>query len=90
MAIYLFVTEIIQALYHGPRDYFGDIFNTFDIISITQSVVVMTIMLKDFQFSNGFENVESVSDEFVAAISFAFFFLWIALVCFRPTIDFFT
>ena len=80
MAIYLFVTEIIQICYHGPRDYFGDIFNTFDVISIAQSVVVMTLMLKDFQFSNGFKSVESVNNEFVAAISFAYFFLWIELV----------
>ncbi|POG75672.1 hypothetical protein GLOIN_2v1562741 [Rhizophagus irregularis DAOM 181602=DAOM 197198] len=55
LAIYQFTTEIIQLIYCGFKKYIGEIFNIFDVISIILSVTVMSIMLKSFQFSDGFE-----------------------------------
>ncbi|RIA86147.1 hypothetical protein C1645_807927 [Glomus cerebriforme] len=80
LAIYLLVTELIQLYYHGPRKYFGDIFNSFDIFSIALPVVVMSIMLQYFQFSNGFGSVIIVDTGLMVGISFSIFFLWIEFV----------
>ena len=80
LAIYQLVTEVLQLLYRGPKKYLGEIFNIFDIISIVLSVAVMTIMLKNFQFSDGFGSVEKTSTGLIAGISFSIFSLWIELV----------
>jgi fatty acid desaturase len=82
LAIYLLVTELIQLYYHGPRKYFGDIFNSFDICSILLPVIVMSIMLQDFKFSDGFGSVELVDIGLTVGISFSIFFLWIEFVSF--------
>ncbi|CAB4463758.1 unnamed protein product [Rhizophagus irregularis] len=62
LAIYQFTTEIIQLIYCGFKKYIGEIFNIFDVISIILSVTVMSIMLKSFQFSGGFESVKEIDD----------------------------
>ncbi|GBC09935.1 hypothetical protein RclHR1_09210004 [Rhizophagus clarus] len=81
-SVYLFVTELIQLYYHGPRKYFGDIFNSFDICSILLPVIVMSIMLREFKFSDGFASVGSVDIGLMVGTSFSVFFLWIEFVGF--------
>ena len=51
-----------------------------DVVSVVFAVIVMSVMLKHFQFSNGFEGVETVSTRLMIGISFSIFFLWIELV----------
>jgi hypothetical protein len=80
LAVYLSATEVIQLIFHGPRKYFESIYNIFDIFSIVFPVIVMSIMLKDFRFSDGFGSVEKVDTELIALITFSVFFLWIELV----------
>ncbi|PKY51632.1 hypothetical protein RhiirA4_546667 [Rhizophagus irregularis] len=77
---YLLVTELIQLYFHGPRKYFGDIFNSFDICSILLPMIVMSIMLQHFKLSDGFASVESVDVGLMVGISFSIFFLWIEFV----------
>ncbi|CAG8725041.1 17515_t:CDS:10, partial [Rhizophagus irregularis] len=79
---YLLVTELIQLYFHGPRKYFGDIFNSFDISSILLPMIVMSIMLQDFKYSDGFASVESVDMGLMVGTSFSIFFLWIEFVNF--------
>jgi hypothetical protein len=79
LAIYLFITEIIQLTYQWRR-YISDICNFFDILSIIFPVIVMSIMLKDFRFSDGFGSVETSDSGLIALISFSAFFLWIDMV----------
>jgi hypothetical protein len=80
LAFYQFVTELLQFRYRGPKKYFGEIFNSFDIISIVLSVTVMTTMLKNFQFADGFGSVKESNNGLIAGISFSIFLLWIELV----------
>jgi hypothetical protein len=82
LAAYLFITEVIQLFYHGPRKYFGDTFNIFDILSILLPVIVMSIMLRDFRYSDGFGNIETVDTKFIVWMSVTTFFLWIEAVSF--------
>jgi hypothetical protein len=77
LAIYLSATEIIQLIFHGPRKYFESIYNIFDIFSIILPVIVMSIMLGDFRYSDGFGSVEKTDTGLIALISFSVFFLWI-------------
>ncbi|PKY51631.1 hypothetical protein RhiirA4_407588 [Rhizophagus irregularis] len=87
LASYLLVTELIQLYFHGPRKYFGDIFNSFDICSILLPMIVMSIMLQDFKFSDGFANVESVDMGLMVGTSFSIFFLWIEFNPNNPKIN---
>jgi hypothetical protein len=80
MAIYLFATEVIQLYYEGPRRYFGDVFNTFDMLSIMPSII-SNVNYKKFRFSaGGFENAGTADTGFVVVISVCIFLLWIELV----------
>jgi hypothetical protein len=79
LAIYLLITKALQLKYCGFKKYF-DIFNIFDTISIVPPIIIMSIMIKEFQFSNGFENVETVKTELVVEMSFLIFFFWVELV----------
>jgi hypothetical protein len=83
LAIYQLITEVLQLLYRGFKKYIGDIFNFFDVASIVLSVTVMSIMLKNFQFSDGFDNVKEIDPRLIVGISFSIFFLWIELVSYR-------
>ncbi|CAB5360282.1 unnamed protein product [Rhizophagus irregularis] len=76
LAIYQFVVEMLQISYRGPRKYLGEIFNSFDMISIVLSVTVMSIMLKDFTFSDGFGGINEADTRLIVGISFSIFFLW--------------
>ncbi|PKY30536.1 hypothetical protein RhiirB3_531106 [Rhizophagus irregularis] len=87
LAAYLFITELIQLYFHGPRKYFGDIFNSFDICSILLPVIVMSIMLRDFEFSDGFASVESIDMGLMVGTSFSIFFLWIEFVLYLRLIS---
>ncbi|CAB4389950.1 unnamed protein product [Rhizophagus irregularis] len=80
LSTYLLATELIQLYFHGPRKYFGDIFNSFDICSILLPMIVMSIMLQHFKLSDGFASVESVDVGLMVGISFSIFFLWIEFV----------
>jgi hypothetical protein len=80
LAVYLSVTEIMQLTFHGPRKYFENIYNIFDIFSIVFPMIVMSIMLKDFRFSDGFGSVEQVDTGIIALIAFSVLFLWVELV----------
>jgi hypothetical protein len=80
LAIYQLITEVLQFRYRGFKKYIGDIFNFFDIISIALSVTVMSIMLKNFHFSDGFNSVEEIDTRLIVGISFSIFFIWIELV----------
>ncbi|PKY16098.1 hypothetical protein RhiirB3_428422, partial [Rhizophagus irregularis] len=82
LAIYQFTTEIIQLIYCGFKKYIGEIFNIFDVISIILSVTVMSIMLKSFQFSGGFESVKEIDGRLIVGIPFSIFLLWIELLNF--------
>jgi hypothetical protein len=88
IAAYLLVTESIQLYYHGPRKFFFNIFNIFDVCSILLPVIVMSIMLKDFKFSDGFASVESVDIGLMVGTSFSIFFLWIEFVSFSIVCSF--
>jgi hypothetical protein len=80
LAGYLLVTEVLQFSYRGPKKYFKQIFNIFDVISVIVPVIVMSIMLKEFQFSDSFRRVESVDTRLTVGISFSIFILWVELV----------
>jgi hypothetical protein len=82
LAIYQLITEVIQFHYRGFKKYFGEIFNIFDIISIILSVTIMSIMLNDFQFSDGFGSVGETDTKLIVWISFSIFLLWIEFVSF--------
>ncbi|RGB23908.1 hypothetical protein C1646_773828 [Rhizophagus diaphanus] len=77
---FLFITEVIQLFYHGPRKYFGDIYNIFDISSIILPIIVMSIMLRDFHYSNGFGNVEIIDTKLIVWMSVTIFFLWMEAI----------
>jgi len=76
LALYLFLTELIQ-LIHGGRKYF-DIFNFFDVISNIIPVTTMSLMLKHYQPSHGFES--TIDPTLVVWISVSIFILWIETV----------
>ncbi|UZO23321.1 uncharacterized protein OCT59_015664 [Rhizophagus irregularis] len=78
LAIYLFIIEVKQIRYRGPKKYILDLFNNFDMISIILPVMVMSMMLDDFQLSDGYGSVKETS--LVVEISFSIFLLWIELI----------
>jgi hypothetical protein len=82
LAFFQLVTEALQFHYRGFKKYWGDLFNSFDIISTVLSGTVMSIMLKNFQFSDGFESIEEIDISLIVGISFSIFLLWIELVSF--------
>ncbi|CAG8721935.1 2494_t:CDS:10, partial [Rhizophagus irregularis] len=87
LAFYQLVTEALQFHYRGFKKYFDEIFNSFDIISIVLSVTVMSIMFKNFQFSDGFGSVKVIDTGLIAGISFSIFFLWIELILYLRIIS---
>ncbi|RGB26521.1 hypothetical protein C1646_770335 [Rhizophagus diaphanus] len=80
LSIYQLITEAFQFQHRGPKKYFSEIFNIFDVISIVFAVTIMTIMLKNFQFSDGFGSVKEINNGLIVAISFAIFLVWIELI----------
>ncbi|RGB26855.1 hypothetical protein C1646_769875 [Rhizophagus diaphanus] len=79
LAIYLFITELLQLKYEW-RKYMSDIYNFFDIFSIVFPVIAISKMVRDFHFSNGFGNVETIDTGLIVMISFSAFFLWIEVI----------
>ncbi|CAB4441096.1 unnamed protein product [Rhizophagus irregularis] len=79
LATYLLITEIIQFMYEWKR-YISDIYNFFDIFSIIFPVIVISNMVRDFRFENGFGSVETIDSELKVMISFSAFFLWIEVI----------
>ncbi|RGB24235.1 hypothetical protein C1646_773379 [Rhizophagus diaphanus] len=69
----------IELFYRGLRKY-SDIFNFFDILSIVFSVIIMTFMLENFQFSDGFGSIKEVDTGLIVMISFSIFLLWVELI----------
>ncbi|POG75664.1 hypothetical protein GLOIN_2v1769895 [Rhizophagus irregularis DAOM 181602=DAOM 197198] len=80
LAIYQLFTEVLQIRYRGFKKYFGEIFNSVDLISTALSVTVMSIMFKNFQFTDGFESLKEIDIRLIVGISFSIFFLWIELI----------
>ncbi|PKY60224.1 hypothetical protein RhiirA4_483691, partial [Rhizophagus irregularis] len=80
LAIYLLIIEVLQCGHRGPRKYLSEIFNIFDVISIIVAVIIMSIMLKNFQFFDGFGSVKETDPNLVVKISFSIFLLWIELI----------
>jgi hypothetical protein len=80
LAIYLLTVELIQLCYHGPRAYFNNVFNGFDLISVILPVTVMSLILENFQCSNGFESVKKTDAQLLTGISFSILVLWIEMV----------
>ncbi|CAB4389896.1 unnamed protein product [Rhizophagus irregularis] len=80
LAIYQLFTEVLQIRYRGFKKYFGKIFNSVDLISTALSVTVMSIMFKNFQFTDGFESLKEIDIRLIVGISFSIFFLWIELI----------
>ncbi|UZO23158.1 uncharacterized protein OCT59_015502 [Rhizophagus irregularis] len=78
LAIYLFITELLQLKYEW-RKYMSDIHNFFDIFSIVFPVIAISMMFRDFHFSNGFGNVGNDTG-LIVMISFSAFFLWIEVI----------
>ncbi|RGB23884.1 hypothetical protein C1646_805703 [Rhizophagus diaphanus] len=87
LAIYQLFTEVLQVRYRGYKKYFGEIFNSFDLISTALSVTVMSIMFKNFQFTDGFESLKEIDIRLIVGISFSTFFLWIELICYLRLIS---
>ncbi|CAB5389584.1 unnamed protein product [Rhizophagus irregularis] len=80
LAIYQLFTEVLQIRYRGFKKYFCEIFNSVDLISTALSVTVMSIMFKNFQFTDGFESLKEIDIRLIVGISFSIFFLWIELI----------
>ena len=80
LAAYLFITEILQLFYRGPKKYFKNIFNYFDIASIVFPVIAMSIMLKNLKFPNGFGSVDPPDNTELSWIAISIFIIWIELV----------
>jgi hypothetical protein len=79
LAIYLLITQIVQIRNRGFKRYFSDVFNAFDTYSIILSVIIMTIMVKKFRYSDGFGSVTE-NNKIITGISITTFILWIELV----------
>ncbi|CAG8753263.1 19308_t:CDS:2, partial [Rhizophagus irregularis] len=71
-----------QFSYRGPKKYILDLLNTVDMISIILPVTVMSMMLNDFQLSNGFGIIEEPDSKLVVEISFSIFLIWIQFILF--------
>ncbi|CAB4474212.1 unnamed protein product [Rhizophagus irregularis] len=80
LTTYQLITEVLQCHHCGFKKYLGEIFNILDIISIMFAVTIMSIMLKNFQFFDGFGSVNEISDRLITGISFSIFLLWIELI----------
>jgi hypothetical protein len=77
LAAYLFITEMFQLYYRGPRKYFKNIFNYFDVASIILPVSAMFKILKNF---TAVGRVGIVDKNDMALIAFSIFIIWIQLV----------
>ncbi|GES73166.1 hypothetical protein GLOIN_2v1769896 [Rhizophagus clarus] len=80
LAIYQLITELLQFRYHGSKNYFSEIYNIFDVISILFTVIIMSIICKYFKFSDGFGSIEETNTGLIVGISFSIFLLWIELI----------
>ncbi|CAG8579483.1 9582_t:CDS:10 [Rhizophagus irregularis] len=80
LAIYLFIIEVKQIRYRGPKKYMLDLLNIVDMISIILPVTVMSMMLDSFQLSDGFGIIEESDSKLVVEISFSIFLIWIQFV----------
>lgn len=80
LAFYLFFTEILQLFYKGSKKYFFNLCNIFDVISVIFAVIIISIIVvKNFQFSDGFKSTEN-NIELTIGISFSIFLIWIEFV----------
>ncbi|GBC18523.2 hypothetical protein GLOIN_2v1769888 [Rhizophagus irregularis DAOM 181602=DAOM 197198] len=87
LSIYQLITEVLQLRYRGFKKYFSEIFNISDVISTVFAVTIMTIMLKNYQFSDGFESVKEINNGLIIAISFSIFLVWIELILYLRLIS---
>ncbi|CAB4421728.1 unnamed protein product [Rhizophagus irregularis] len=87
LSIYQLITEVLQLRYRGFKKYFSEIFNISDVISTVFALTIMTIMLKNYQFSDGFESVNEINNGLIVAISFSIFLVWIELILYLRLIS---
>ncbi|GES84524.1 kinase-like domain-containing protein [Rhizophagus clarus] len=87
LAFYLLVTELLQVNYREPKEYLGEIFNVFNITSIVFSVTVLTIMLRNFQLTDGFESVEEFDIGLITGVLYSILLLCIELILYLRTIS---
>ncbi|CAB5320432.1 unnamed protein product [Rhizophagus irregularis] len=80
LATYQVITESLQFNYRGFKKYLSEIYNIIDLISIIVAVTIMSTMVKNFQFFDGFGNVKETDPSLVVLISFSIFLLWIELI----------
>jgi hypothetical protein len=79
LALYLLFTEVFQLYYHRIK-YIFNLCNIVDVISVIFAVTIMSIMVKNFQFSDGFGSVTEISTGFTVWITFSITFIWLELV----------
>jgi hypothetical protein len=79
LALYLLFTEAFQLYYHRFK-YIFNLCNIVDVISVIFAVIIMSIMVKNFQFSDGFGSATEISTGLIVGISFSTSFIWLELV----------
>ncbi|CAB5392141.1 unnamed protein product [Rhizophagus irregularis] len=56
------------------------IYYIFGVISIIFAVIIMSIIIQDFRFSDGFGSVVEINTGLIVGISFSIFLIWIELI----------
>jgi len=80
-AYYLSFIELKQMRYYGSSNYFSDIYNIFDLITLFTPVVLMSICLStSFDFQTGFNVVNTLNPALVTLMSFSILFIWCEFV----------
>ncbi|PKC01166.1 hypothetical protein RhiirA5_427142 [Rhizophagus irregularis] len=80
LAIYLLITDFLKFLYLGYKIYLNRIYYIFGVISIIFAVIIMSIIIQDFRFSDGFGSVVEINTGLIVGISFSIFLIWIELI----------
>ncbi|CAI2174257.1 16774_t:CDS:10, partial [Funneliformis geosporum] len=81
LAIYLFITELMQLTHHGCKKYLSIIFNWFDLLSIAMPVVVMTkLLIYTAKSSNEFGSIEAKDSQLILEISYSILIIWIEFI----------
>ena len=80
-AYYLSFIELKQMRYYGSSNYFSDIYNIFDLITLFTPVVLMSICLStSFDFQTGFNVVNILDPALVTLMSFSALLIWCEFV----------
>ena len=67
--------------YYGSSNYFSDIYNIFDLVTLFTPVVLMSICLStNFDFQSGFGIVNALDPNLVTLMSFNALLIWCEFV----------